>query len=114
MMTWLQPESTIKDAETSPVKAPFSSQYRSWAAILIELPSSVFETADSAVKVGATITSTSLVPSTNSRSCETRSTASLIVLLSFQLPAIMGVLNFNFIVFGPTSDSNYRLEDFGC
>src|SRR4030042_979070 len=79
----------------SPVKAPFSSQKRFWAASWMGEPSSSFRTAERAVKGGATATSTPSTPDKEAFNCLTRSMASATVLFIFQLPAIKGSLFIN-------------------
>src|SRR6266540_1778550 len=78
--------------DTSPVKAPSFSQYRSCALTPMFEPRAACATAWSAVNVGATTMSTPDTLLTALFRSSTKATASCTVLNIFQLPAIRGVL----------------------
>ena len=85
-MTSLQPASASCEGATSPVNAPFSSQKQSWAATMTGPSSSRLATAWSAVKLGATATSTSRTDATPLRTSVASVNDSAIEPFSFQLP----------------------------
>src|SRR5512138_2212108 len=90
MMTYLQNSLTIPGA-TSPVNAPFSSQYRFCAPTPIGEPSSSEATAGIARKGGHTTFSTFEIAPSRALMAETRSRASAAVLFIFQFPATSDV-----------------------
>jgi len=91
MMTAEQPASFSRLPETSPVNAPFSSQWESCAATRIGLPARAAATGASAVKTGATITARSSPPTQPARSSSASAVASAIVRCIFQFPARIGM-----------------------
>src|ERR1700752_123628 len=90
MMTYLQNSFTMPGA-TSPVNAPFSSQYKFWAPRPIPEFSSNSYNAGIAMKGGHSTFSTLGISRNFAMIVETRSRASATVLFIFQFPATTGV-----------------------
>src|SRR5579862_5999350 len=91
MMTATTPTSLSMVVESSPVNAPFASQWTSWAPSLMGLPSRTCRTTSNPRKGGQTRTSgpPALSPS-SLRSPAARSRASLRSPFIFQFPAMIG------------------------
>jgi hypothetical protein len=78
--------------ETSPVKAPFSSQCIFWAPSFTFVPTSFSAAAYREVK-GGQITISTVSSFTFGKKLERKSKVSLLSLFIFQLPAIKGILD---------------------